>query len=114
WKTYLCDEPSGGCSHWSPVGVSVEGGEVYVATGSGVVFALDATSGSIRWAVRYRRDGSTNSQLQNYFGYGGQLLELKGWDEDLAIPHGKALVVIASDHDRIFAIDRRTGELLWD
>ncbi len=114
WKTYLCDEPAGGCSPWSPVGVAVEGRDAYVLCGAGVVFALDAVSGSIRYAVRYERSGKDNPLMKQY-GYGaGGMLDLSGWDEDVVIPYGRALVVMASDNDRLFALDRRTGELLWD
>src|SRR6188474_3905855 len=55
WKTYLCDEPAGGCEPWSPMGVAVEGRDAYVLCGAGVVFAVDGTSGAIRWVVRYPR-----------------------------------------------------------
>lgn len=114
WKTYLCDEPVGGCDVWSPVGVSVEGRDAYVVCGTGVVFALDAVSGTIRYAVRYQRDGKQNQMMRN-FGYAGQgLLTLEGWNDDLAIPYGRTLVVFATDHNRLVALDRRTGQMLWD
>lgn len=113
WKSYLCDEPSGGCSPWSPVGISVDGRDAYVLCGAGVVFSLDAVSGQIRFAVRYRRDGKDNQMMRN-MGYNTTMLDLNGWSEDVVIPYGRSLVVMASDHNELFALDRRTGEKLWD
>jgi len=115
WKTYLCDEPSGGCSPWSQVQIAVDGRDAYIACGTGVVFAVDAVSGGILWATRYERDGEPDQRMRQM--YGQQVtpqLQLRGWEDDLVIPHGKALVVLASDSDRLFALDRRSGELLWD
>jgi outer membrane protein assembly factor BamB len=114
WKSYLCDEPTGGCSPWSPAGVAIEGRDAYVVCGTGVAFALDAVSGHIRYAVRYERHGSQNQAMRNA-GYGGsQMLDLVGWEDDVVIPHGRALVVMASDHDRLIALDRRSGKMLWE
>ncbi|MFQ5730401.1 MAG: PQQ-binding-like beta-propeller repeat protein [Planctomycetaceae bacterium] len=118
WKTYLCDEPQAGCSAWSPVGVSVDSGDAYVATGAGVIFALDAMNGSVRWAFRYPRVGRANPYFQQRYGYYGvnsaRMLNLAGMDEDVVIPHGRVLAVMPSDFNQIFAIDRRTGDFLWD
>ncbi len=109
WKTYLCDEPEGGCSPWSPVAVAVEGSDAYVATGAGAVLAVDAASGAVRWAVRYQRSGQAS-------GSGGTIaaIRLEGWSEDVVIPRGKQLIVMPSDYNQLFALDRRTGEFLWD
>jgi outer membrane protein assembly factor BamB len=113
WKTYLCDEPTGGCAPWSPVCVSVAGSDAYVLCGAGVIFSVDAVSGAIRYAVRYTRDGDANPQMAQW-GYSGMsLLNLRGFEDDTAIPFGRALIVMASDHDGLFAIDRRSGEVLW-
>lgn len=112
WRSYLCDEPAAGSPPWSAVQVAVAGRDVYVTCGSGVVFAVDAVSGSIRMAVRYQRSVAQNSEnrAQNAMA----AFSLDGWSEDVVIPVGKALVVTASDHDGLFAIDRRTGEVLWN
>ena len=112
WKAYLCDEPSAGCNPWSTVGISIDGRDAYVLCGTGVVFAVDAVSGSIRWAVRYLRDGKPNQMMRNYGNM--TLLDLDGWDDDVVIPYGKSLVVMASDYNKIFALDRRSGTFQWD
>lgn len=115
WRTYLCDEPSGGCKPWSPVGLSVDGRDVYLLCGAGVFFAIDATTGTIRFAVRYERVAPDNNTAYRRFGYTAPTLSLdKGWEDDVAIPYRNALVVMASDSDKLFAVDRRTGEFLWD
>jgi outer membrane protein assembly factor BamB len=113
WKSYLCDEPANGCKPWSTVGIAVDGREAYVACGAGVVFAVDAVSGTIRWAVRYERaEKGTSPQMQMWYGQ-QQRKDVSGWDDDVVIPVGRALAVMASDSDEIFALDRRSGSILW-
>lgn len=114
WRRYLCDEPAGGCSAWSTVQIAVDGSEAYVAPGSGIVFACDTQSGAIRQAVRYTRDGRPNMAAR-YSGNGLQgQLDLLGWEDDVVVPYGRQLVVMASDCDKVFAVDRRSGEFLWE
>lgn len=112
WRTYLCDEPAAGSRPWAPIHIAVEGRDIYATCGSGVVFSVDAVSGMIRTAVRYQRSAPTSSgnNQQNAM----MAFQIRGWNEDLVIPAGRALIVTASDHDGLFAIDRRTGEVLWE
>ena len=115
WKSFLCDDPDSGASPWSPVAIAIDGGDAYVSTGSGVVFAIDALNGSTRWAVRYQRSGASgNVGGRNYRNPYQMIGQIQGWREDMVIPHGKHLVVMASDSDELFAVDRRTGEFLWE
>jgi outer membrane protein assembly factor BamB len=115
WKSYLCDEPQGGANPWAPIAIAVDGREAYLTCGCGVVFAVDAVGGVVRWAIRYQRDGKRNALMAQFHGnQAGGLLDLEGWDDDVVIPYGKGLVVLPSDADRIFALDRRTGALLWE
>ena len=115
WKAYLCDEPQGGANPWSPVAIAVDGREAYLTCGCGVVFAIDGVSGSIRWAMRYERTGTPNNWMRNVYGQGQTtLIDPNGWDDDLVIPYGRALVIMASDCNKLMAIDRRTCELLWE
>lgn len=114
WKTFLCDEPQGGASQWATVGVAVEGREAYICCGTGAVFAVDAVSGVIRWAVRYDRTTQTDSRFQQVYGMQNIMKRPIGFQDDVVIPYGKVLVVLASDSDQIFALDRRTGELAWN
>lgn len=115
WKSYLCDEPAGGCSPWSTVTIAVDGRDAYLTCGTGVVFAVDAVSGAIRWARRYERDGETNHQMRSAYGMQqNALIDPIGWDDDVVVTHGRTLVVLSSDCDRLLALDRRTGALRWD
>jgi len=115
WKTYLCDEPVGGCHPWSPIKVAVEGRDAYVLCGAGVVFAVDGTTGAIRWVVRYARDEKTNSTLlmRNMYGGPQRLKDFNGWSEEGLIPVGRQLIVMASDSNEVFSLDCRSGEFLW-
>lgn len=116
WRTFLCDEARGGVNPWSPVGLSVDGGDVYVASGSGAVFSVDGASGAVRWGTQYERSpGAPINPQQMGFGMNPNRLGLgaKGWDEDTVIAHGRALLLLPSDAEYIFAFDRRTGDLLW-
>ena len=113
WRSYLCDEPQGGASPWAEVVMAVDGREAYLTCGCGVVFAVDAVGGTVRWAVRYQRDGKPNQMMRNY-GIQQTQLDLSGWDDDLVIPHGKDLIVMSSDSDQILGLDRRTGEFVWN
>ena len=107
WKAYLCDEPSGGCNPWSPVGISIDGRDAYVLCGTGVVFAVDAVSGAIRWAVRYERVQKQNLAMRNFNNM--TMMDIEGWDDDVVIPYGKMLVVLPSDSNQMMWLDRRTG-----
>jgi len=110
WKTRLCDEPPGGSSRWSSVGIAVDGGDAYVASGSGVAFALDASTGALHWATTYPR----SRQQHAHYTPGVSPVELAQFGEDVVIPHGKCVVVMASDSNQVVAFDRRTGEFLWE
>ena len=116
WKSYLCDEPRGSRAPFSPVGLSVEGGDIYVATGCGLVFCLDETSGVTRWAVRYPRTrAALPAQIRRRFNI--QIADInlgnQGWTDDLVVPRGRVLVTMPSDGPQLLGLDRRTGELLW-
>jgi outer membrane protein assembly factor BamB len=115
WKSYLCDEPQGGASAWSPVALAVEGREAYLTVGCGVIFAVDAVGGTVRWAIRYQRDGKPNNMMRQMYGQQyNAMLDFSGWDDDVVIPYGRALIVMSSDCDKLLSIDRRTGDLLWE
>ncbi|HEX5103070.1 MAG TPA: PQQ-binding-like beta-propeller repeat protein, partial [Pirellulaceae bacterium] len=115
WKSYLCDEPQGGANPWAPITIAVDGREAYLSCGCGVMFAVDAVGGTVRWAIRYQRDGKPNNMMRQMYGNQGTgLLDLEGWDDDVVIPYGKAVVILASDCDHLIALDRRTGDRLWE
>ncbi|QDU30972.1 outer membrane biogenesis protein BamB [Anatilimnocola aggregata] len=112
WKSYLCDEPSAGSDAWSTIVPALDGRDLYVTCGTGVVFAVDAVSGNVRWAVRYQRDGKPDLRMRNY-GNQQNRIQPEGFEDDVVIPHGRSLIVMASDSNTITSLDRRTGEILW-
>jgi outer membrane protein assembly factor BamB len=115
WKVFLWDEPLDGVSPWSAVGTAIEGGDIYLSTGMGLVFALDAATGKVHWANRYPRKSAMSTA--NMRGFNPALIAnaaKNGWIEDVVIPQGNQLVVLPSDYDYIVTLDRRTGDLLWD
>jgi outer membrane protein assembly factor BamB len=102
WETFLCEEPAQSL-RWSPVGVAVEGGEAYIATGVGFVFALDATDGQIHWSAKYKQAKQTS---------GGQIStpsQRNGWDQDTILVRGGYVIVAPSDSPDLLRFDRRTG-----
>lgn len=113
WKTYLCDEPSKGADPWSAIVPALDGRDLYLCCGTGVVFAVDAVSGQVRWATRYHRTGKPDQRMRQY-GNMSAREQFDEWEDDVVVPHGRALIVMASDSDRLVAIDRRTGQMLWD
>jgi tetratricopeptide (TPR) repeat protein len=112
WRSYLCDEPGGGSQAWSPIHLAIEGSTAYATCGTGVVFAIDPMTGGIRYARRYARTGEPNNYLRR-FGGNAETLELDGWQEDLVIPLGNDLVMMASDFNVLWAIDRQTARFRW-
>jgi outer membrane protein assembly factor BamB len=112
WKTYLCDEPTTGCNPWATVVLALDGRDVYLTCGTGVVFAVDAVSGQVRWANRYVRDGKQDTRMRMYGNQTNRMVP-EGWEDDVVIPNGKSLLVMPSDSNQLMCIDRRTGESLW-
>jgi len=114
WRTMICEEPEGGCSTWAQAGVAVSGGDVYVATGAGVVAALDALSGSVHWMATYPRNTMVFNPYQPAVQRPRNPTELvRCWQDDVVIASGSQLLVMPSDADEILALDRRNGELRW-
>ena len=115
WKTLLCDEPTTGANPWSAVNVSIDGNDVLVSCGLGVVFVLNAATGQIRIARRYARGGRPDKFLGvgrwpgvKKYNFGN------GWSSDTIIPYGRQMICFSSDAKVIESIDRETGETLWD
>lgn len=112
WRSFLCDEPGGGSEPWSSIHIAIEGSTAYVNCGTGAVFAVDPLTGGIRFARRYPRTGETNNYLAR-FGGNAEMLELDGWQQDVVIPIGNELIMLASDHNTVWAIDRQTAKFIW-
>jgi outer membrane protein assembly factor BamB len=117
WRTALCEQPQTGVSPWAPIGVAVDRSDVFISTGMGVVFIVNGLDGSVRQAVTYPRKLSTGLAAgQTIFDNSGtgsatSRVEVR---ENRVLPFEASLVVLATDFDHVFAIDRRTAALRWE
>jgi outer membrane protein assembly factor BamB len=110
WRTRICssatllDGASGdGLSHLL---LSMRGGHLYLNTSAGVVAAIRAQGGQVRWLVKYPRSAFTPGDADKSNGqFFRDLTPCLLW-KDLAI-------VAPSDSDRLFALEAATGQLAW-
>lgn len=115
WRTFLCDEPQSAASPWAEVVIAAEGGEAYLTCSCGVAFAVDIASGGICWADRYSRSTAGNPNRPRAWDSEAPGTRFpNGWDDDVAILHGRLLVVLPSDSDQLLAFDRRSGQRVWE
>ncbi len=113
WRSFLCDEAETSANGWSPIEMSINGSDLFVSCGMGVVFALDPASGVVRFARRYQRDGLPNPLSQSRGFRAPQYKYFEGWSSDINIPWENLIISFSSDRDMIEAYDRDQGELLW-
>lgn len=112
WKSFLCDEPESGAEANSPIQLSLEGSDLFVNVGMGVVFVLEPATGLVRFARRYQRVGQANPfNRRNHMNM--NRLDFKGWSSDVVIPYGRQMICFSSDTDLISSYDRNNGELIW-
>jgi len=112
WKSFLCDEPETGSVPWAAIELSLEGSDLFVTCGMGVVFVIDPATGTVRFAKRYRRVGQPDN-FGRRSGWTVNRLNFNGWSSDLVIPYGRQMICFGSDTDMIEAFDRNSGELIW-
>ena len=114
WKSHLCEEPTTGANAWTAINLSIDGSDVMVSCGLGVVFVLDAATGQIRIARRYQRGGKPHRVLGSARWPGVKKIDFsKGWSSDTIIPYGRQMICFCSDAKAIESIDRETGKTLW-
>ncbi len=113
WKSFLCDEPETGAMPWSAINLSIDGSDLFVSCGMGVVFVLDPASGTIRFAKRYNRAGKIGPMQRQINGWMPNRMNFEGWSSDLIVPYGRQMICFSSDADSIEAFDRNTGETIW-
>lgn len=112
WKSFLCDEPESGAESWSAIDLTLDGSDLFVNTGMGVVFVLDPATGLVRFAKRYKRVGSADD-FRRRSGWTVNRLNFSGWSSDKIIPFGRQMICFSSDNDQIEAYDRNNGDLIW-
>ena len=113
WRSFLCDEPETSAEAWSPISMSIDGSDLFVNCGMGVVFVLDPASGAVRFARRYERDGQDNPFARHRSFNAPRYKHFDGWSRDEIIPYGKQMICFSSDRKTIEAYDRSSGQMLW-
>jgi len=83
--------------------VTVHEGAVYCVTNAGFVARCDARDGLVEWAYTYPRARLSHNLLDAIRRQGAA-----------PIVAGDAVVFLPRDHAGVFALDRTTGELLWE
>jgi len=111
WSAFLCDEPETGSVPSSPINLTIDGSDLFATCGTGVLFAIDPTTGKVRFAKRYARTGEKNEQFRR--AYNSTHVNFDGWSSDTIIANGRELICFCSDTSSIFAIDRNDGSLVW-
>ncbi len=106
WRTFLCSRPMSRQATWDEVGLCVAGTEVYVASGEGVVFALDGVDGTIHWAARYERTPLENVPRK----VAGT--PTAGWRGNHVSLAAGRLVVLPADAKAVLVLDPKSGSLL--
>lgn len=113
WKSFLCDEPETSAQPWSAIQMSINGSDLFVNCGMGVVFTLDPWTGMVRFAKRYERSGKQDQLIRRH-GWNSKRMQFDGWSSDDIICYGNQIIFFASDRDSISAIDRRSSEIIWE
>ena len=115
WKSHLCDEPTTGANNWAATNLSIDGSDVMVSCGLGVVFVLDAATGRIRIARRYLRNDEPHKDLWiPRWSLDKKMDFSNGWTSDTIIPYGRQMICFCSDAQSLEFIDRETGKTLWE
>ncbi|MEM7454606.1 MAG: PQQ-binding-like beta-propeller repeat protein [Planctomycetota bacterium] len=113
WKAFLCDEPESGANPWSAINLSIEGSDLFVSCGMGVVFVLDPATGMIRFAKRYERSAGVTDTAFRRLRWNNPRVNYEGWKNDVVIPYGRQMICFCSDSKRVDAFDRNSGEVIW-
>ncbi len=113
WKAFLCDEPESGARPWPPINLSIDGSDLFVSCGMGVVFVLEPATGRIRFAKRYERTGSLDTTFRQLNSWTNPRTVFEGWSSDVIIPFGSQMICFCSDTRQISSYDRNSGELIW-
>ncbi len=113
WSSYLCDEPETSAQPWSAIQMSISGSDLLVNCGMGVVFTLDPDTGTVRFAKRYERTGKKD-QLVRRHGWNSKRMDFDGWSNDEIIAYGNQMIFFSSDQEIMTAMDRSTGETIWE
>lgn len=109
WRTKLCSGTTPGAGdidEISHVMLSLDSGMIYCNTNLGAVAAVSAADGQVAWVVKYPRaafrSGDPDRNESHFLR-----------DLNPCLVAGDLIVVAPSDCDRIFALRRGSGQLVW-
>ncbi|MFZ4394744.1 MAG: PQQ-binding-like beta-propeller repeat protein [Kiritimatiellia bacterium] len=117
WRTHVAYGSMEGLPRMTPL--TVDGAAVYLCSGKGVVSALDACDGTVLWSALYDSPGET--AVTNAPASGKDDAPVadvpptvgRGWEENLVLAEGNAVVALPADARELIALHRRSGALLW-
>jgi Tfp pilus assembly protein PilF len=119
WTRVICDLPQLQPPATTLVQLAVQGSDVFMVCGCGVMANVDAGSGQLRWVRRYPRsveEMDAEGGNQQFFGrvnQDWQRYRLQGWSHDLATVWGNWVVVAATDTNYLAGYRRTDGALVW-
>ena len=113
WSSFLCDEPETSAQPWSAIQMSISGSDLFANCGMGVVFTLDPDTGTVRFAKRYERSGKKDQLIRRH-GWSSKRMNFNGWSNDEIIAYGNQMIFFSSDKEIMTAMDRNTGETVWE
>ncbi len=109
WRTKICSAAtlgSGDFEELSHLLLTLDGGTLFVNTNLGVVAAMETAGGQVRWLQKYPRaafrSGDPDRHDDHFFR-----------DLTPCLPAGDLIIAAPADCDRLFALDRTTGEFVW-
>ncbi len=90
---------------------AVADGVIYVPTGHGLLFAVDAASRSIRWASRYRVPPPFTRRQR--WTKQPQVVRAAEWLSGPPVVTSSLVLLAPTDDDRLIALDRLSGVEKW-
>lgn len=109
WRTKICSAGTlagGDLDELSHLLLTLDSGVLFLNTNLGAVAAVDSATGQVRWIVKYPRatfrSGDPDRHDDHFFR-----------DLTPCLPAGDLVICAPADCDRIFAVERGTGSLVW-
>ena len=109
WSTQIVDEPRSATQPNADVAITLAEGTVFVLPGAGVVSALDAGSGSLKWTVQYER-----AERSSIDSWRRTIRSVYGWEDNQIAVRNGSVVFCGSDYDMIAVLDAETGAPKWE
>ena len=123
WRTNLSNEINTSGPQMAQASIAIRGGTAFVCTGTGFLQSIDVTTGALNWSLQYMdhtavaQDPPLRGGGLRGFGRGMNVQAVKVFQptgrRDFVVVTGASVVVVASDNDRMFAVNPQTGDLQW-